>query len=74
MKPKPKRIIFFGDSITQAAVKGNGYINVLKKRVDTTKFELLGAGIGGNKCMILFKVRRRCTSEKARFSFHLRRH
>lgn len=54
MKPKPKRIIFFGDSITQAAVKGNGYINVLKKRVDTTKFELLGAGIGGNKVYDLY--------------------
>lgn len=54
MKPKPKRVIFFGDSITQGAVKGNGYINVLKKRIDTMKFELLGAGIGGNKVYDLY--------------------
>lgn len=54
MKPKPKRVIFFGDSITQAAVRGNGYINLLKKQVDTTKFELIGAGIGGNKVYDLY--------------------
>ena len=54
MKPKPKRVIFFGDSITQAAVHGNGYINLLKKQIDTTKFELLGAGIGGNKVYDLY--------------------
>lgn len=54
MKPKPKRVVFFGDSITQAGVQGNGYINVLKKQLDSTKFELLGAGIGGNKVYDLY--------------------
>lgn len=54
MKPKPKKVIFFGDSITQAGVKGNGYINQLKKAIDTTKFELIGAGIGGNKVYDLY--------------------
>lgn len=54
MKPKAKKVIFFGDSITQAGVKGNGYINLLKKQVDSTKFELLGAGIGGNKVYDLY--------------------
>lgn len=54
MKPKPKKVIFFGDSITQAGVKGNGYINQLKKSIDTTKFELIGAGIGGNKVYDLY--------------------
>lgn len=54
MKPKPKKVIFFGDSITQAGVKGNGYINQLKKSLDTTKFELIGAGIGGNKVYDLY--------------------
>lgn len=54
MKPKAKRVVFFGDSITQGAVKGNGYINVLKKQLDTTKFELMGAGIGGNKVYDLY--------------------
>src|SRR4051812_34937119 len=54
MKPKPKTVIFFGDSITQAGVKNNGYINLLKKQVDTTKFNLIGAGIGGNKVYDLY--------------------
>ena len=54
MKPKSKRIVFFGDSITQAGVQGNGYINLLKKQVDSTKFELFGAGIGGNKVYDLY--------------------
>ena len=54
MKPKPKRIIFFGDSITQQGAKGNGYINHLKKQLDTSNYELLGAGIGGNKVYDLY--------------------
>ena len=54
MKPKPKKVIFFGDSLTQAGVKGNGYINLLKKSVDSTKFQLFGAGIGGNKVYDLY--------------------
>ncbi|MES2445695.1 MAG: SGNH/GDSL hydrolase family protein [Bacteroidota bacterium] len=54
MKPKPKKVIFFGDSITQMGVWKNGYIDVLKKSLDTTKFELIGAGIGGNKVYDLY--------------------
>ena len=54
MKSKPKKVIFFGDSITQAGVRGNGYINLLKKSLDSTKFELIGAGIGGNKVYDLY--------------------
>ena len=54
MKPKTKRVVFFGDSITQGGVQGNGYINLLKKQVDSTKFELFGAGIGGNKVYDLY--------------------
>jgi lysophospholipase L1-like esterase len=54
MKPKAKKVIFFGDSITQAGVQRNGYINLLKKQVDSNKFELLGAGIGGNKVYDLY--------------------
>jgi lysophospholipase L1-like esterase len=54
MQKKAKRVIFFGDSITQAGVKGNGYINQLKKAIDSTKFELIGAGIGGNKVYDLY--------------------
>lgn len=54
MKANRKRVVFFGDSITQGGVKGNGYINMLKKHVDTNKFELIGAGIGGNKVYDLY--------------------
>lgn len=54
MQMKAKKVIFFGDSITQAGVQGNGYINVLKKSLDSTKFELIGAGIGGNKVYDLY--------------------
>jgi len=54
MQKKAKKVIFFGDSITQAGVKDNGYINQLKKVLDSTKFELIGAGIGGNKVYDLY--------------------
>lgn len=52
------KIIFFGDSITQAAVKPNGYIDVLhsmlKDQKLDTQYELIGAGIGGNKVYDLY--------------------
>lgn len=54
MKPKPKKVIFFGDSITQMGVWKNGYIDLLKKSVDSNKFQLIGAGIGGNKVYDLY--------------------
>lgn len=52
----PKKIIFFGDSITQAGVNPGGYITMLKemyKKAGNTS-ELIGAGIGGNKVYDLF--------------------
>lgn len=54
MKAKPKKVIFFGDLITQAGVQGNGYINLLKKTLDPTQYELIGAGVGGNKVYDLY--------------------
>lgn len=54
MTLKPKRIIFFGDSITQQGVSKNGYITLLKRKLDSTKYEVLGAGIGGNKIYDLY--------------------
>ena len=55
---KKKKIVFFGDSITQAAVNKGGYIDVLQnmlqqKGVDQ-QFELNGAGISGNKVYDLY--------------------
>ena len=55
---KPERIIFFGDSITQAGVNPKGYITVLKDMVKAkgleNKYDLIGAGIGGNKVYDLY--------------------
>lgn len=53
-----KKIIFFGDSITQAGVKPNGYIDVMNNMLKAQKldaqYELVGAGIGGNKVYDLY--------------------
>lgn len=51
---KPKRIIFFGDSITQQGVSKNGYVTLIKKSLDSTKYNVIGAGIGGNKVYDLY--------------------
>jgi len=55
---KPTRIIFFGDSITQAAVQPKGFISLLnddlKAKNQTDQYELIGAGIGGNKVYDLY--------------------
>ena len=53
-----KRIVFFGDSITQAGVQPNGYITrftqLLNEKNIGSQYELLGAGISGNKVYDLF--------------------
>lgn len=55
---KKNKVIFFGDSITQAAVKGNGYIvkmdSLIRKEGLADSYELSGAGIGGNKVYDLY--------------------
>lgn len=54
----PTRIIFFGDSITQAGVGKTGYITKMAEMLGTlglaSKYELIGAGIGGNKIYDLY--------------------
>lgn len=56
--PKPTRIVFFGDSITQAGVEPGGYIAQLRDslaaRTRAADYELMGAGIGGNKVYDLY--------------------
>ena len=49
---KKDKVLFFGDSITQAGVKPGGYISLMKDRLPEQ--ELIGAGIGGNKVYDLF--------------------
>jgi len=55
---KPTKVIFFGDSITQAGISPGGYItkmkDMLEKQGIKSKYQLIGAGIGGNKVYDLF--------------------
>ena len=58
MNQDKKKVIFFGDSITQAGVEPGGYITELQKLLEGSgmqhQFELAGAGIGGNKVYDLY--------------------
>jgi len=55
---KKKRVIFFGDSITEAAIKRGGYIvkldSMLALQGKAEQYELVGAGISGNKVYDLY--------------------
>lgn len=57
-KQAKKKIIFFGDSITQAAVTPEGYIkrmdSILQQNGQDKNYELVGAGISGNKVYDLY--------------------
>jgi lysophospholipase L1-like esterase len=58
MSQKKSKIIFFGDSITQAGVQQGGYImridSICKKEGLGDLYEFTGAGIGGNKVYDLY--------------------
>lgn len=58
IQPKKKKIIFFGDSITEVAVNPGGYITIIDSILVADKikdnYELVGAGISGNKVYDLF--------------------
>lgn len=55
---KKKKIIFFGDSITQMGVDKGGYIDLIKQDLVNkgvaNNYDIIGAGIGGNKIYDLF--------------------
>jgi len=55
---KPKRVIFFGDSITEAGVHPGGYISQIRDSVTqqgkAAEYDILGTGIGGNKIYDLY--------------------
>lgn len=57
-KQKTLRVVFFGDSITEAGVKPGGFItklnDMLKQKQSGNQYELMGAGIGGNKVYDLY--------------------
>ena len=55
---RKKRILFFGDSITQMGIDKGGYIDLIKEDLNkkglTNQYEILGAGISGNKIYDLY--------------------
>ncbi|HYK43874.1 MAG TPA: GDSL-type esterase/lipase family protein [Parafilimonas sp.] len=54
---KTNKVIFFGDSITQMGVNPGGYISLMKDMLvqqNITNYDLVGAGIGGNKVYDLY--------------------
>jgi lysophospholipase L1-like esterase len=57
-KQSKQRIVFFGDSITEAGDRSGGFISMmrdqLKEQHKDNQYELLGAGISGNKVYDLY--------------------
>ncbi len=55
---KKKKVVFFGDSITQAGVNPGGYIRLMdslvKQEGQENNYELIGAGVSGNKIYDLY--------------------
>jgi lysophospholipase L1-like esterase len=57
MPVKKTRVVFFGDSITEAAVKPHGFIMIddsLLNPNGASNYELIGAGVSGNKVYDLY--------------------
>ena len=57
MPAKKIKVVFFGDSITEAAVKPNGFIAIddsLLNPGSAAGYELIGEGISGNKVYDLY--------------------
>lgn len=58
MPQKKKRVIFFGDSITQQGVEPGGYVrridSLCKLENRSAEFDFIGSGIGGNKVYDLY--------------------
>ncbi len=57
MPVKKIRVVFFGDSITEAAVKPHGFIMIddsLLNPNGASDYELIGAGVSGNKVYDLY--------------------
>ena len=55
---KTQKVVFFGDSITQNGAKPGGYIVLMKTTLEQkgigSNYDLIGAGIGGNKVYDLY--------------------
>lgn len=44
-----ERIIFFGDSITQAGDQPGGYVSIVRDAIGSDQIEVIAAGVGGNR-------------------------
>src|ERR1700743_3331561 len=57
-RKKTQKVVFFGDSITQAGARPGGYIVKMKDQLEKkgvgSDYDLIGAGIGGNKVYDLY--------------------
>src|ERR1700733_4121799 len=55
---KTTRVVFFGDSITEMGARPGGYItriqDALSQKGLANQYELIGAGVGGNKVYDLY--------------------
>src|SRR3954470_13270646 len=55
---KKRKVVFFGDSITQFGVQPRGYITqmgeILKRENQQDNYDLIGAGVSGNKVYDLY--------------------
>lgn len=57
MPVKKIKVVFFGDSITEAAVNPHGFITIDNSLLNTgssSDYELIGAGVSGNKIYDLY--------------------
>lgn len=58
LRYKTQKVVFFGDSITQQGAKPGGYIVKMKEGLTqkgvASNYDLIGAGIGGNKIYDLY--------------------
>ena len=58
IRSKTQKVIFFGDSITEAGAKPGGYIikmkDALAEKGMTSQYDLIGAGVSGNKVYDLY--------------------
>ena len=58
LRTKTQKVVSFGDSITQAGAKPGGYIVLMKTALEQkgigSNYDLIGAGIGGNKIYDLY--------------------
>ncbi|HXD94474.1 MAG TPA: GDSL-type esterase/lipase family protein, partial [Bacteroidia bacterium] len=57
MPAKKLKVVFFGDSITEAAVNPHGFITIddsLLNPKGSSNYDLIGAGISGNKVYDLY--------------------